>query len=129
MGDRYRLGPGDSILVAAPVGHAIGFSYGVRLACDRGSRLVLLERWDPEAAVRLIDAEQCTFAAIPTPFLADLLDADTAPQGGTLRHLLVGGAPVPPDHVAEADRVLGHGVTSAYFGASECGAVFSSPPG
>jgi cyclohexanecarboxylate-CoA ligase len=128
MGDRYRLGPGDSILVAAPVGHAIGFSYGIRLACDRGSRLVLLERWDPEAAVRLIDAEQCTFAAIPTPFLADLLDADTAPQGGTLRHLLVGGAPVPADQVADADRVFGRAVASAYYGASECGAVFSSPP-
>jgi acyl-CoA synthetase (AMP-forming)/AMP-acid ligase II len=90
---------------------------------------VLLERWDPDAAVRLIDAEQCTFAAIPTPFLADLLDADTAPQGGTLRHLLVGGAPVAPDQVADADRVFGRGVTSAYYGASECGAVFSSPPG
>jgi acyl-CoA synthetase (AMP-forming)/AMP-acid ligase II len=129
MGDRYGVGPDDTVLVAAPLGHAIGFCYGVRLACDRGSRLVLLERWDPEAALRLVRDECCTFAAIPTPFLADLVDVDPRASAGTLRRLLVGGAPVPADQLAEADRVLGPGVASGYYGASECGAVLSSPPG
>ncbi len=128
MAERYRLDADDAILVAAPVGHAIGFCYGVRLACDTGARLVLQRRWDASAAVALIDRERCTFAAVPTPFLADLLDAGAAPREGTLRHLLVGGAPVPREQVAEADRLLGDGIASGYYGASECGAVLSSPP-
>jgi acyl-CoA synthetase (AMP-forming)/AMP-acid ligase II len=129
MAERYALGTSDTILASAPVGHAIGFCYGVRLAAQCGGRLVLQTRWDAAEAVALIDREQCSFAAIPTPFLADLLDLDEHPAGGSLRHLLVGGAPVARDQVSEADRVFGVGVTSGYYGASECGAVLSSPPG
>lgn len=128
MAERYRLGAADSLLVAAPVGHAIGFCYGVRLACQCGARLVLQRSWDAEAAISLIDAQRCTFAAIPTPFLADLLDAGVKPHARTLRHLLVGGAPVARDQIAAADATFGPGVTSGYYGASECGAVLSSPP-
>ena len=129
MARRYELGPDDSVLVAAPVGHAIGFCYGVRLAADCGARLVLQRRWDPAGAVELIDRERCSFAAIPTPFLWDLVRADRRPREGTLRQLIVGGAPVPSEHVLEAERVFGQGIVSSYYGASECGAVLSSPPG
>jgi len=129
MIERYGIGTGDTILVAAPVGHAIGFCYGVRLACQAGARMVLQQPWNPATAISLIDAEGCTFAAIPTPFLADLLDAREKPVRGTLRHLLVGGAPVPRAQLVEAEDVFGRGVPSGYYGASECGAVLSSPPG
>lgn len=129
MAERYGVGPDDSVLVAAPVGHAIGFCYGVRLACDVGSRMVLQRSWSADRAISLIDEQGCTFAAVPAPFLADLVDAGARPAGGTLRHLLVGGAPVPRDQLVEADALFGPGVVSRYFGASECGAVLSCPPG
>jgi cyclohexanecarboxylate-CoA ligase len=128
MADRYAIGPEDTVLGAAPLGHAIGFCYALRLACDRGARLVLQRCWDPEAAVRLIDAERCTFAAVPTPFLADLVEAGIAAPD-RLRHLLVGGAPVPRDHLVGGDRLFGAGVVSAYYGTSECGATLTVPPG
>ncbi|MGH3026205.1 MAG: AMP-binding protein, partial [Gaiellaceae bacterium] len=117
MAERYGLGADDVLFAAAPVGHAIGFCYGVRLACTCGARLVLQSKWNAEAAVALIDGGRCTFAAIPTPFLADLLDVKVKPRQGTLRHLLVGGAPVARDQVAAADLIFGHGVTSGYYGA------------
>lgn len=128
MTARYGLGAGDTVLVAAPVGHAIGFCYGVRLACECGARLLLQRAWDAEAAIATIDEAGCTFAAVPTPFLVDLLDCARQPEAGTLRHLLVGGAPVAQDQIAEADGTFGRGVVSRYYGASECGAVLSSPP-
>ncbi|MGH3262393.1 MAG: class I adenylate-forming enzyme family protein, partial [Trebonia sp.] len=128
MAERYRLDADDVLLVAAPVGHAIGFCYGVRLAIACGCKLVLQRAWDPDLAVSLIDAEGCTFAAIPTPFLADLLDAEGRPRQGTLQRLLVGGAPVARDQVSRAERIFGSGVTSGYYGSSECGAVLCSPP-
>jgi cyclohexanecarboxylate-CoA ligase len=129
MMKRYGLGPEDAILVAAPVGHAIGFCYGVRLAAACGARMVLQPRWDAAQALELIVRHGCTFAAIPTPFLADLTGAGQPLRDHTLRHLIVGGAPVPRDQVAEADLLLGPGIVSGYYGASECGAVLSSPPG
>lgn len=128
MAQRYGLGTDDVLFVAAPVGHAIGFCYGVRLAIACGCRLVLQRSWDPDLAASLIDSQRCTFAAIPTPFLADLLDAETRPRQGTLQRLLVGGAPVARDQVLRAERIFGRGVTSGYYGSSECGAVLSSPP-
>lgn len=129
MADRYEITADDSILVAAPVGHAIGFCYGVRLACVSGARLVLQQLWRPAEAIATIDAAGVTFAAVPTPFLTDLIDAPARPAGGTLRHLLVGGAPVAREQIAEADEKFGSGIVSRYFGASECGAVLTSPPG
>jgi acyl-CoA synthetase (AMP-forming)/AMP-acid ligase II len=129
MAGRYGLGPEDTLLVAAPVGHAIGFCYGVRLACASGARLVLQRSWDAERALATIDETGATFAAIPTPFLVDLLDARARPQSGTLRHLLVGGAPVAPEQIDQADDKFGPGIVSRYYGASECGAVLTSPPG
>lgn len=128
MAERYRLGPRDPILVAAPIGHGIGFTYGVRLAADLGAPLVLLQRWDAERAVAAIVAERCAFAAVPTPFLADLVELGRKVEA-ELRHLLVGGAPVPREQVVEADSLFGHGVVSGYFGSSETGATTSSPPG
>lgn len=128
MAERYGVGPHDAVLAAAPVGHAIGFCYAVRLACASGSRLVLQRGWDAERAAHVIESEGCTFGAIPTPFLADLVERDTQVPN-VLRHLLVGGAPVPSDDLARADTLFGEGVVSAYYGASECGAVLSLPPG
>ncbi len=125
MAARYGLGPEDTIFVGAPVGHAIGFCYGVRLASACGAGLVLQRRWDAEQALETVAATGCTFAAVPTPFLADIVELGR--ECGALRPLLVGGAPVPRDQLVEADRLLGHGVASAYYGSSECGAVLTCP--
>ncbi len=131
MIDRYGLGPDDSILVAAPLGHAIAFAYGAQVALRAGCAMVVVPRWEPTVAARLVEEHGCTFVAAPTPFLLDVVEL--AEAGSTafasLRHFLCGGAPVPANLIERASRMLGPSVASAYYGTSETGAVTTCPPG
>ncbi|MDX6723073.1 MAG: cyclohexanecarboxylate-CoA ligase [Solirubrobacteraceae bacterium] len=130
--DRYALGPGDPILVAAAAGHAIGFIYGVQLALRTGAPMVLLPRWDPEVAAALAERHGCRWTAAPTPLLIDAVaHAERAGRDAfaSLRFFLCGGAAVPAALLARAREVMPATETSAYFGTSETGAVTSCPPG
>ena len=72
--ERYGIGRDDVVLVAAPVGHAVGFIYGVELALRARCSMVLMPSWDAVACAELIAHHGCTFVAAPTPFLLDLVD-------------------------------------------------------
>ncbi len=131
MIERYRLGADDVIVVAAPLGHAIGFVYGLQLALRARCPMAIVPRWDVGVAAQLVEASRGTFVAAPTPFLVDVVEA--AESGSTafasLRHFLCGGAPVPAAVLTRAERTLGADVASAYYGTSEAGAVTTCPPG
>ena len=129
--DRYGLGPADSILVAGPLGHAVGYVYGYQLALAARATMVLLARWDVHAAADAIEHHRCTFFAGPTPFLADVVEH--AEGGGqqafaSLRYLLCGGAPVPLALLRRARAALPGTLATAYYGSSECGGVTTCPP-
>ncbi len=98
------------VWMPSPVGHSTGFNYGVRFALHHGLRLVLQDRWDGEAAARLVDRERCSYTLAATTFLQDLCEA--AGRLGlrldSLRAFGCGGAPVPPPLVDLAGE---HGVT------------------
>ena len=129
--ERYGIGTEDAILVAAPVGHAVGFIYGVQLALRARCRMALLPGWDAVAAADLALSEGCTFVAAPTPFLLDVVEL--AEERGhtpvpTLRFFLCGGAPVSESLLARARAALPGALASAYYGTSECGGVTTCPP-
>lgn len=128
---RYGLGQNDVVLVAAPVGHAVGFVYGVRLALAAECPVVLMPTWDAALFAELTARHRCTFVAAPTPFLFDL--ADYAEENGaaeleSLRVFLCGGAPVSTQLLERARRALPHTDATAYYGTSECGGVTTCPP-
>jgi cyclohexanecarboxylate-CoA ligase len=128
---RYDLEQAESILVAAPVGHAVGFVYGVALALYARRPMVLVPRWDVETAAALVERHRCAFTAAPTPFLLDVVahaERGFAKSFASLRHFLSGGASVPRPLLDRARQVLPDTQTSAYYGTSECGAVTSCPP-
>jgi cyclohexanecarboxylate-CoA ligase len=129
--DRYALSERDCVLVAAPVGHAIGFVYGVELALRARCPMVIVPHWDAELAASLADSRGCTFAAAPTPFLVDLVEV--VERGGApparLRHFLCGGAPVPSALIERARKSLLATEATPYYGTSECGGVTTCPPG
>ena len=128
--DRYALGPEDVVLVAAPVGHAVGFVYGVELALAAGCPMVLLPSWDARQCAELTARYGCTFVAAPTPFLVDVVDeAERDPSAfASLRTFLCGGANVPRSLLARARESLPGTDVTAYYGTSECGGVTSCPP-
>ncbi len=128
---RYGLAPGDVVLVAAPVGHAVGFVYGVELALSAGCPMVLMPTWDAAAFAQLTAAHRCTFVAAATPFLFDVVDHAERHGAGeleSLRVFLCGGAPVSTALLERARAVLPQTDATAYYGTSECGGVATCPP-
>jgi len=128
---RYALGLDDAVLVAAPVGHAVGFVYGVRLALAAECPVVLLPTWDAAVFAELTAVHRCTFVAAPTPFLFDVVEhaeRHGAAELDSLRVFLCGGAPVSTQLLQRARGALPRTDVTAYYGTSECGGVTTCPP-
>lgn len=127
---RYGLTADDCIFVPSPVGHAIGFTHGVRIALYLGATAVLQEIWEPGQALELIAAERCTFVAAAPPFLRDLVyHPDVERAGGlpTLRVFLCGGAPVPEQLLLDARERFPRTFVSPLWGMTECGGATNCP--
>ncbi len=116
----------------SPVGHSTGFNYGLRFALYHGLRLVLQDRWDPDASVALVARERCSYTLAATTFLQDLVAAAERLDVhlDTLRCFGCGGAPVPADLVRAAEA-RGIGVLRLYGSTEVLVATWnrpSSPP-
>ncbi|MGE8452461.1 MAG: AMP-binding protein, partial [Pseudomonadales bacterium] len=111
----------DVIWAPAPLGHATGFLWGMRLALTLGCKLVLQDTWDAEGALQLIEAERCTFTLAATPFVRMLLDSPLAGQRDTSSLRLFGcaGAPIPRSLGLEVEEKLGCRLVGMW-GMSEC---------
>jgi glutaryl-CoA dehydrogenase/cyclohexanecarboxylate-CoA ligase len=126
---RIMVGEGDAMLVMVPVAHHIGI-YAMHMLALAGVRLVLMESWNADRAVELIEARRATFTSGPPTFLVDLLRCEGL--GGhdvsSLRVFSCGGAPVPPSMVELAQQRLPRCRTLASYGTSEEGYVTSVSP-
>ena len=119
IAELFHLGPEDTVFMASPVTHITGFLYGILLPPMLGVPIVLLDIWEPTAAVRLVERERCRFTVGATPFLQGLTDAYAeSGRRSALRAFLCGGADVPPELVRRARNVLGSTVVRVY-GSSE----------
>ncbi|MBI2322379.1 MAG: AMP-binding protein, partial [Chloroflexi bacterium] len=128
--NRYGLTADERIFVPSPVGHAIGFTHGVRIALYLGAAAVLQEIWEPGQALDLIAAERCTFVAAAPPFLRDLVyHPDVERVGGlpSLRVFLCGGAPVPEQLLLDARERLPRTFVGPLWGMTECGGATTCP--
>ena len=98
--------PRSIFLVATPLFHVTATHPVFLLSLPAGSKLVVMDRWDADAAVRLIREEKITrFLGVPTQS-ADLSEA--AERMGetleTLDYIGAGGAKRPAAQVAELSR-------------------------
>jgi cyclohexanecarboxylate-CoA ligase len=111
-----RLDPESTrVFMGSPLSHITGLSYGMLLPADLGCASVLQERWDPAAAVDLIEAEACTFTVSATPFLSGLADTYAARgQTSTLDTFVCGGADIPSELVYRAHQIMGTTVLRTY---------------
>jgi acyl-CoA synthetase (AMP-forming)/AMP-acid ligase II len=128
--ERFGLGPDTPIFMASPLGHSVGTYHGVRLAMWNGAPLVLQRRWDPEAALGIIDREGCAFTAAATPFLKDLLDAPwsgTRPKLAPMTSFLCGGAQVPPALMEQAAEIFPQTFVTVLWGMTEGGLTTCVP--
>ncbi len=107
---RYHGLDGHHVFVMpSPVGHISGLLYGIMLPVVLGATSVLMETWDPEQFLALVERERGTYSAGATPFLQGILDCPRL-EGYDLRSLELfpcGGADVPPDLIRRAMQHLG----------------------
>lgn len=121
IGQHWRVEPGDTFLVPSPISHIGGSIYAFEAPLLLGSRAVLMDRWDANAALELLDAEGCTHMAGATPFLQQLLAAAQRERVRLpgLKVFICGGASVPPSLIRNAAAHFGRTIFTRVYGSTE----------
>ncbi|MFG1285075.1 AMP-binding protein [Xanthobacter autotrophicus] len=119
----------DVVWMPSPISHGTGFTWGVRQAISLGATLVLQDIWDAEEALRLIEAERCSFVLSATPFVTMMLDAPSLATRDTssLRVFGCAGAPIPRQLGEQARREIGCTLIGMW-GMTECFVGSASGP-
>jgi cyclohexanecarboxylate-CoA ligase len=121
IGEHWLVDNGDKFLVPSPIAHIGGSIYAFECPLLLGTTAVLMERWDADSAVRLMQTERCTHMAGATPFLEGLLSA--AERAGTrlpdLKVFICGGASVSPSLIRRATTYFERAVVSRVYGSTE----------
>ena len=127
---RSELGADEVILMASTFGHQTGFCYGGQLPILLGGTLVLMDSWNGERGLELINREGVTWMMGATPFLQDLVMAAEKHQQASisLRNFLCSGAPIPGPLLQQAYERLGCTITTGW-GMTEVGCVTLTSPG
>jgi len=119
--EHWLIERGDKFLVPSPIAHIGGSIYAFECPLLLGTTAVLMERWEADDAVRLIDAEACTHMAGATPFLEQLLAAArrAATRLPSLKVFICGGASIPPSLIRGAAAYFERAVVTRVYGSTE----------
>lgn len=117
----WGLGRGDAMLMPSPVTHVSGYANGLAMPFVVGTQTVLMESWNAEEALALINRHQVVGTVAATPFLVELAHAALAAGDvlPSLRFFACGGAAVAPEVIARARRAFAHCAPFRVFGSSE----------
>jgi acyl-CoA synthetase (AMP-forming)/AMP-acid ligase II len=119
--DHWLVDQGDAFLVASPIAHIGGSIYAFECPLLLGTTAVLMDHWNADDAVQLMQAQRCTHMAGATPFLEQLLAA--AQRAGTrlpdLKLFVCGGAAVSPSLIRRAAAYFDHSVVTRVYGSTE----------
>jgi cyclohexanecarboxylate-CoA ligase len=123
----HGLGASDAVLTPAPLSHISGLLSGVLIPAAAGMRVTLMERWDPERAIDLVQHEQVTFMAGPPTFFSSMAQAPNFSERAvaSIRLLSCGSMTVSPDFVAATAEAFGASVKRTY-GSTEAPNVTTS---
>ena len=108
--------PDDAGLFPASLAHVAGLLHGVLIPGAASIKTVLMSRWDPAEALRLIEQEQITYMVGPPTFFNDFMGhPDFSPsRTASLRLLSIGGSSITPAFVNRARDAFGCVVKRAY---------------
>ncbi|NNL65955.1 MAG: AMP-binding protein [Myxococcales bacterium] len=131
LAERHQLHSGDVFGVAFPFTHVGGLMNLVSVLVV-GHRLVLLETFEPAAAVRVFAREGVTIIGggpvFYAAFLAEQRKQPDTPILPNFRMFSGGGAPMPSELHYEVQREMGGRGCLHGFGMTECGIVTSNDP-
>lgn len=120
----------DTALVTGPLYHAAPLALNLTLPLSSGVGCVLMDRWDAEQTLRLVDQYRITHTHVVPTMLHRLLilppEVRAKYDVSALRWVLHGAAPCPT-HVKHAVLEWLGPVVFEYYGATEGGGVFVEP--
>ncbi len=127
----WGINPRDAIIMPSPVTHVSGYANGLEMPFVAGSSTILMEGWNAEDALALIDRHQVVGTVAATPFLVELAAAARTAGTGlpSLRFFACGGAAVPPDLIPAANQAFDNARAFRVFGSSEVPLVSLGYPG
>ncbi len=117
----HGLGPGDRVLMPSPLAHVSGIVHGVLAPALLGTSAVLMDRWDPGAALVAIELHRVTYMIGAPTFLQEMLAHPEAARRdlSSLRLYSCGGASVPAELLRAARQRLPGLVAKRSYGSSE----------
>ncbi|HZP42183.1 MAG TPA: AMP-binding protein [Candidatus Binatia bacterium] len=129
LGPVHGLSAADTVLMPSPLTHVSGLVHALLVPAVHGSTAVLMDRWEPGAALAAIAAERVTYMVGAPTFLRDLVRHPTlaATDVSSVRLFSCGGADVDPALVAEATAALGC-VVKRVYGSSEFPTIATTGP-
>jgi cyclohexanecarboxylate-CoA ligase len=109
LGAAHAFDARDRQLLPMPMTHVAGFTYGVLMPVCLGVPAVLMDVWDPGAALHIVERERISVMISTPVFVRSMIDhpgfaaADTT----SVRLLSLGGAGVAPATVREGASSFG----------------------
>ena len=121
IGANQALGPNDKVCLTVPLFHCFGCVLGVLAAINHGSALVILESFDPVAAMAAVESEGCTaLYGVPTMFIAMLQHKLFSKFNfKTLRTGIMAGSPCPVKTMEEVMEKMNMREITICYGLTE----------
>ncbi|MFC3616537.1 class I adenylate-forming enzyme family protein [Lutimaribacter marinistellae] len=112
-------------LITTPLFHVTATHPSFLLSIAAGAKVVLMEKWDAEAAIRLIEQEEVTrFVGVPTQSADLRIAAQSAGKKlKTLTQMVSGGAKRPAAQVAELHETFPAAEAATGWGMTETNAL------
>jgi len=112
------VGPDDVVLLALPLFHVFGLNAGLVAVAYHGACGVLLDRFEPAAALRAIGEHRVTVVGAVPQMYAALLPVLAEPAAAsaleTVRLAVSGGAPLAPDIARRFHALTGKTIVQGY---------------
>jgi long-chain acyl-CoA synthetase len=106
----------ERLLIPLPFSHITGITVCMTFAVVLAAELMVVPRFVPDEALALLRQRKPTFfGGVPTIFIALLMtNSMTADDWKTVKAILCGGAPLPPDVLEKFEKISGEKVRQIY---------------